>query len=476
MALSVSITVNGTERNSVILFDSVQKQDNLNSEVDTFDFDVSYPNSQSWRPTVNSEVILTIGGTREFGGIITEISQRMDGHSATYYKVKCKDYSHLMDKMLVTERYEATTVQDFLRDILVKYASTFNGDNIEGLSLLPDVITFESSTVTQCFTDMARRYNYVWYVDYYKNVYFVAKNDVTAPFNLTDGGGNHIFDSLEFRQDFTQIRNRVRVVGGESETNVRTETHSGTGVKEEFALAYKYAEAPVVEVGGVPQTLGIDNIDDDASFDVMWSFQEKYLRFTAGNIPASGSNNVEVTGIPLLPLNVIVSDGVSISTYGIYEYKKEEDRLTTREDAIIYAEAELEAYKDPLIEGEFETYLPGLRSGQTISVNSSLLSVNDSFIITSVKLKLASRDKAIYSVQLGTSKTITLTKLLQELFIERNNDLSDLQSLFTFEQLFDDFSLTDSMTTYAPTTGPYYWADAATHPTKEMVWNKFVWE
>lgn len=420
-------------------------------------------------------MILTVDGVREFAGTITEVDREMLGHGAAYYKVTCKDFSHQMNRLLVTERFEGETVQNFLRNILLKYAPDFNGDNIEGAALLPDVVTFDSISVTQCFSDMARRYNYVWYVDYDKNVHFVSENDEMAPFNITDAGNNHVFDSLVFRQDFSQIRNRVRVVGGESETNERTETHSGTGAKEEFALAYKYSEAPDVEVDSVLQTLGVDGIDDDASFQVMWNFQEKYIRFTTGNIPAAGTDNVSVTGIPLLPLNVIVSDGPSISAYGIYEYKREETRLSTREDALAFADAELQAYKDPLIECEFITNTPGLRSGQTMTVDSSILDVTgEEFIVTGVRMTLVSRDSAEYDIELGTTKTITLTKIFQELFLERENTLSDLQSLFTFEQFFESFSLTDSVTQQTTFVGPYYYADATTNGN-EGVFNKTTW-
>lgn len=474
MALAISITVNGVERNNVIRFDSVKREDNLNSLVDTLSFSIDYPNVATWRPTVNGEVVMSIDGTRVFGGIIIEIEERYLGNHALVYDVKCKDYAHLFDRNLVTDRYEDETVQDALVDIVEKYTTGFTTTNIGGASLTPDAMTFDGMTVSECFTQVARRYNYKWFVDYYKNVHFFEKDEVLAPFDLTDTSNNYIYDSLNFRTDFTQLRNRVRIKGGESESNPRTETHSGTGSKEEFALAYKYAGLPTVLVDSVAQVVGVDGLDDDGDKDVLWSYQEKYLRFTAGHIPAAGTDNIEVTGVPLLPLNVIVSDGPSIATYGVYEFRKEEKRLTTKPDALAFAQAELDAYKSPIIEGDFETNTPGLRSGQTINVNSTLRGLNEDFIIQSVSITLQSRDKALYSVKLASSKVVSLTELLQELLRDDSVSLDELESIFTFEQLFDIFGMTDSVTVTPGSVAPYYYADAAVNGN-EAVWNKSTW-
>lgn len=474
MALVVSITVGGTERNTHINFESVRREDNLNSLVDTLSFSVDYPNDGNWKPAINADVVMTIDGTREFGGIITEIEEELVGHQTLVYKVNCKDYAHQFDRLIVTERFEDISIQEVLSELIEKYAPSFTTTNIGAAAIIPDAVTFDGMTVSECFTQMARRYNYKWYVDYNKNVYFFEKNDLPAPFNLTDTSRNYIYDSLKFRTDFTQLRNRVRIKGGETESNVRTETHSGTDTKEEFGLAYKYAGLPTVTVNGVAQVVGVDGIDDDISFDCMWSYVEKYIRFTEGNIPTAGTDNISVTGIPLLPLNVIVSDATSILTYGVYEFRKEESRLTTKADALVYAQAELTAYKDPIVEGDFETYTPGLRSGQTINVNSTIRNLNEDFIIQGVEITLASRNSAIYKVKLATSKIVTFTELLQEILRDDTVSLDELESIFTFQQLFDTFGITDGVTMYSEGLGPYYYADATVNGN-EAVWNKATW-
>jgi hypothetical protein len=653
MSLSISITVDSIDRSDVITFDSVKKIDALNSEVDTLQFSVLYPNSQNWVPSVNSEVILTVDGTKEFSGIISDVATDINGHSVSRHNVTCKDYSILLDRLLVTERYENMSVQEIIISMLNKYASPFSvvdnvydtvlarwtldsanvttlerglsasnlsvagvlslgvygssqpypqnpvlfvrppagavdaasaktlnsffavrvtadenrhmnitkltfqvarggvstprgwdlrcsldgfttsiaaslvetvrteftdveieltdpmfsrvtnvtfrfyfytpdvgagldvdnvtlyGDSvyslIEGHSLTPSVITFDAVPISQCLSSLASRYNYVWYVDYDKQVHFLKKNDTEAAFAITDTANNHIFDSLTISTDFTQLRNRLKIVGGEIVSNERTETHSGTGDKEEFALTYKYSEKPTVLVDSVEMSVGLDNVNEDGQYDVMWSFQEKYLRFTDGHIPSSGTDNIEVTGIPLLPLNVIVSDSESINQYGVYEYKKEETRLTTKEDAIAYGLAELEAYKNPLVEGSFETYKPGLRSGQTISITSSLLGISDSYMIDKVEMSFASRSTALYTVTFGSSKLLTFNMILQSLLINDNSEISNIAGLFTLQQLTDTpVTITDSISTPTATTGPYYYATATVFGN-EGVWNKSVW-
>ncbi len=474
MAITVSITVDGTERNDVILFDTVRKQDNLNSLTDTFQFGVDYYGTQTWRPTINSEVILTVDGTKEFGGIITDVKDKRKGHNILNYSVECKDFAHTLDRNLVTERYEAKTAQYILLDVITKYTTGFTTVDIGGSAETLDVITFNSVTVSECFSQLARQLNYSWYVDYDKGIHFFELNDELATFDLTDISGNYAYDSLTFTTDFTQLRNRIRIVGGETETNERTEYHSGTGTKDSFPLAYKFATLPGVDVATVAQDVGVDGIDDDADFDCMWNFTQKYMRFTSGSIPASGTDNVEITGIPLLPLNVIASDGTSISTYGVYEFKKEEKRLATRDDALAYAQAELATYKDPLREGSYITYTPGLRSGQTQNVNSNIRNIDEDFIIQRVELTLLSRDSVQYTVELATLKTLSLTQLLQELLRDKEVGTGDLDALFTFEQLTDTFGLTDAVSAAVEGSGPYYWA-VATINGNEGTWNKSTW-
>lgn len=474
MALPLSILVNGVERKTEIEFQSVRKQDNLNNSADIFEFESTYHAGQTWRPVVNQEVQFFINSIKEFGGVIVEIEEMYDGPGILRYRAVAKDYSHHFDRLLVTERFENMTVQDIVLELLVKYAPTFTGLGVEGALIDVEAATFDRMPLTDVINQLASQNNYSWYIDYDKDLHFFDVNDELSPFNLTDTSANYIYDTLQFTTDFTQIRNRILFKGGDAETNVRTETLSGTGTKEEFVLAYKYAELPTVEVGGTPQTVGIDNLDDEADFDCLWSYQQKYLKFSTGHIPAAGTDNIEVTGIPLLPLNVRVSDSTSIAAYGPFEYFKEEQRVSKKEDLLVFANAELQAYKDPLREGSFETQVQGLRSGQTINVNSALRGINEDFLIQSVETTLLSQDSAVYRVELATLKTLRLTQLFQSLFRKKNVDIDSLESLFSFLQYTDTFSITDSHTIDVLSSPPYRYGP--TGMATAGTWNKSTWE
>ena len=202
-------------------------------------------------------------------------------------------------------------------------------------------------------------------------MHFFKKNDEAAPFNLTDTSDNYIFDSLVIRDDISQIRNRVKVRGGEAIAESRTEKLSGNGEKLEFPLANKFSSKPTVTVNGSSKTVGLDFLDLDTDYQVMWSFQQKYIRFTAGNTtptPTSpATTNINVTGTPLKPIVVQKQHNPSVVRYGVYEFLAINDSIRSRDEALQYAQAQLEAYANSIRAGSFDTYTGGLKSGLTIS-------------------------------------------------------------------------------------------------------------
>ena len=172
-----------------------------------------------------------------------------------------------------------------------------------------------------------------------------------APFNLSDGDGNHIKDRLQLSDDFSQIRNRVFIKGGEIEGESRTEYFDGNGTRKQFKLANKFAHIPTVRVGGTLKTVGNDYLDNEDDFDCFWDYNQQYIRFKDTTIPGSGTNNLTVSGIPLYNLVVQVEEPISIASYGVFEFAKTDKTIKSRTTAVMMAQSELTAYKNGLIEG-----------------------------------------------------------------------------------------------------------------------------
>ena len=164
----------------------------------------------------------------------------------------------------------------------------------------------------------------------------------------------------------------------------------------------------------------------------------------------------------------------SINTYGIYEVFKEDKSIGSREEALTYALAELEAYKDGIIEGKFKTDTTGLRSGQIITIDSDLLGIDEAFLIQSVRFKLIAKDKGEWTVKLATMRTIGIIQILQDLIRFREIREFDPDNLLSLIQLDSTCKITALVSApVATTTEDYVWHSGA--EPNPIIWNLFTW-
>lgn len=470
--MSLIVTIDGVDRTNQIALGSLMINNVVNQRTDTCDFEIFY---KSFKPEINKEIIITDGGTRIFAGVIIRVDEVSESLGLRY-AVECKDYSHFLDRKLVLERFRDETVEDIIEFIRAKYAPDFT---LSGVSVATVVksITFNRVTVSECFQTLAERLNYSWYVDYNKAIHFFATNDELAPFGITDTT-NAIRDSLEITSDISQLRNRILVEGGEEEGNQVTEQFIAPSDVEErkvYRLAYKYAEKPTVEVNNVEVDVGIEYLDDETAFDAYWSYAEKYIRFRDTQEPAA-SDTVEVIGIPLFPIFVSRSDNDSIDTYGVYEFAKTDRTIRSRDEALQYALSELNAYKDGVREGGFETYEAGLKAGQVINIDSTQRNIDEDFLIQSVQTEYTG-DKARYKVALATLRTVGIIEFLQGLVKSKKIDEADVELILGLIELSDSFTMTDTTPTVTTeTTEDYVWeANSGDAQPNPIIWNEFTW-
>lgn len=486
--VDLTIQIDGQDRTSRVQLGSLRITDNINQHRDTCLFQVKRTIEQPFQPEVNQEVIIFDGATRIFGGIITNVSVRIESVDHAVYDVQCSDFSVLLERKLILERLSNQTVEEIIFFLLEKYDDEgFTMDGVIGDQTI-DQITFNRINFSDVLNMMAQLTGFSWYVDYDKDIHFFPKSQEPAPFNLTDDSGNYIWQSLKIENDFTQIRNIVFIEGGEEEGNEMTEEFTATGTEEErtlYRLGFKFARLPVVLVNSTPQNVGVEFLNPDESFDCLWSFQEKYIRFTDGNIP-SESDVVEVTGNPLFKIIGRIQNGPSISQYGPWEFKIKDPNIKSRAEARARARAEIEAYKNGVIEGSFRTYESGLRSGQVITVNSPKRGINEDFLIQRVSFHMRTPEDGEWQVTLATLRTIGIIEFLQSLLKEKG--VADLSSdiLLAFQDFTDMVHVNDVVPiTINVTSAPYMWMpedpgdDAATisaNPDKTpAVWNFFTW-
>lgn len=459
----ITVTINGIDRTSLIEFKSFSISNNLNNRADTCNFTIIKHAGQTYEPTIGQEVIVADGITRLFGGVVLSVDKTLETDNIIIVDIQCKDYSHLLDSRLVVNKYQNKTVEEIIIDVVAQYAPTFNTANVSCTTNVKR-ITFDRVNITSILNQLSKMVDYSWYVDYYKNINFFPKNDEVAPFSITDTGEKHIFNSLSISKDFSQLQNRITVRGDEEIGNTVTEAFTASDDATErlfYRTANKFASVPTVTVTHgmttIPQTVGIDYLNDETLFDCMWNFNEKYIRFTSVATEPHHNDLVEITGEPLFPVIVQRSDSASISTYGTYENFEENRAIKSRDDALIYCQALLDAYSTPIIEATFQTYENGLRAGQIITINSTLFDVNEDLIINKVTLKTFTPTSYVYNISCSTNRDNGIVSILQDLLSKRDLEQASDETILSFEALIDDITITGTINSITTETPPYEW-------------------
>ncbi len=415
--MNISVTIGGVDKSAVIDWPSFSIEDNVDEQPDICSFLIQKHTGQTYAPEVNDEVVAYDGATKIFGGRILSIKNTIVGDISNY-QITCKDYTAELDRILVTDSFESTTVGGIIEYIVDNYLAgegiTYN--NVD-CTVAVTKIVFNKMPISKCISELAKLVNYNWYIDYDKDIHFFVKNTEVAPFGIGDTSEDVIADSIELENDLSQMRNVVIIRGGDKVAgNTRSKTHTGDGTQLTFNTDYKFANLPTVTVGGVSKTVGTENLDT-TGFDCYWDYNQKYVRFDSA--PA-GASAIVITGYPLIPIIAQVEDLASISTYGRFEFAKTDKTIKSSDEAKLYGEAQLNAYANSIREGSFRTYTSGLKSGQTISINLVDLGVADSFVIQRVTLSMVSRIKGEWSVELATLKTLGIIKFLQDKLLNDN--------------------------------------------------------
>lgn len=410
----IILKINGTDRSSLIERDTLQIDQILTSQADTAVFKYRKYGSRSLTPVVGDDVGIFQDAVKIFGGTITSIKEtEISSADGLMFEVSAVDYTFLLDSKLVSETYSSQTVAYIINDILTKYASGFTSVNVASTFTITKIV-FNQIPISQCIKRLADILRYDWYVDETKDIHFFSKFTNSAPYNLTDTSGNYVNQSLERDIDGTQLANTVKVRGGEYDGATYTDkiTVNGNNSKS-FLLPYRFSNLAIT-LNGVSKTVGIDNIDDFTTKDVLYNFAEKTIRW---NTVRADGDQIQYSGNPKIPVLAIASDPSSIALYGI---KEKLIRDTTIQDLTVArkrALAEVDTYKDAINQASFETYTAGLRTGMVINLTSARRSTAVDFIISKVTFTARTLTDFYYSVELVTTRQFGLIELLQQLLL-----------------------------------------------------------
>jgi hypothetical protein len=417
------VLINSVDRTEYIKKGSLIIDDVLTSQTDVARFRII---NKDYKPSIGDSVIINYGGTREFGGRITDV--RVSDKVYREVEVDCTDWAVDLDRKKIAKVYLNNTAKEIIEDIIdtinLELGFSFTTNNVKGDTVFSKVV-FNYLEASKCIESLASTLNYHWYIDAFQDIHFFAKGEEIAPFKVEDNSEDVIRETLTIDDSFSELRNRIIVRGGEFEGNTRSETYITDGSQITFNLAYRYANLPTVELDSVALDVGLENLDNDEleaeTIDAVWDFNQKYLRFK--NAPAVDLE-LYIEGNPLFPLVVVAESPESISEHGLKEHVIIDKSIKSTNYAIDRGVSDLEAYKDGVQSGSFDTYSHGLRSGQTISIKNTKLGVDDVFLIRSVRMEEWGNAGATYSVSLCNSKVVGIIELLQLLLLKDRKQLT----------------------------------------------------
>jgi hypothetical protein len=443
----IILKINGTDRSSLVVRDSLEINQILTSQVDTAVFLLRKYGSRTVVPNVGDDVGIYQDTTKIFGGTITTVNEsEISSADGLVYEVRVTDYTFLLDSKLVSETYSSQTIAYIINDLITKYASGFTSVNVSSTFTITKIV-FNQVPISQCIKRLADVLRYDWYVDENKDIHFFSKFTNSAPYNLTDTSGNYVNETLERTIDGTQIANTVKVRGGEYDGATYTDkiTVNGSNSKT-FVLPYKFSNLTIT-VNGVSKTVGIDNIDSFPAKDVLYNFTEKIIRF---NAVLTDGDQIQFSGNPKVPVLAIASDPASIALYGV---KEKLIRDTTIQDLSVArkrAGAEVDTFKDPISNLKFDTYTAGLRTGMVINLTSTNRSTNTDFIISTVNFKARTLNDFTYSVEVVTTRQFGLIELLQQLLLPDPQQADDAEVAETIKTDTAEVTIDELITTVSP--------------------------
>jgi len=314
------------------------------------------------------------------------------------------------------------TVNNILTDLCSSFAPEFNATNAHCDFIVPKIV-FNQVPILECIKKLASIVNFSFFIDYNKSIHFFNESDGFAPFSITDAGG-YEFDSLERTLDGSQLVNVVKVRGGEYDGALFTDKITASGsVTKTFTIAKKLSNL-TVKLNGVVKNVGIDNIDNFTTDDVLYNYNNQSIAFQ--NNLADG-DVIEYSGNPKVRVFQIAEDTSSINQYGRIEKLIREDDIRDNVIARKRAVAELYAYSNGIIDARFDTTQSGLRVGQSVLVDCPSRNFTESLTIKTVKFITNSPTSFRYQVDLINTKRATLISILSKLLVPVSLDIDDTE-------------------------------------------------
>lgn len=450
------LNINSVDLSGQLVPKSLKITDVIDSKVNTCKFQLEKLSSET-KPEEGQEIVITKDSVKMFAGFITSCREAEIGEAdLLIYNITAIDYSHYLQRKKVAENYQDKTLKQIVEDIVSNYVdSSVTTNNVDTGPTIAS-INFSYIHPLACFEKLARVTNYSWYIDYDKDIHFFRVENNPAPEQLTENSLN--WRDLVVTPDISQLRNRVYVRGGNYLSTEQTQSFEADGEEDTWWLKAKPKNLTIKE-DTVSKTIGIENLQDEGSYDYMMNYQEKSIRRVAGK-PSSGTvieckfkYYIRVLVECLEDTSIDAMKALNLGGDGIYDHFINDDSILTKEEARKRAQADLADYSDPLIEGQFETTTSALesgsifRSGQLLTINIDSRSLNNTYVIQKVVTKSINEDNYIYEIHFG-GRLLGLVDFLKNI-AEKEIYLDADEVVEKVRTIREEVSISESVTKYS---------------------------
>lgn len=410
---SVVLYINSDIKTSLLKADSLYIRHSLTNDVAVAEFILL---GDSYTPSGWDTVTVIVDGVTVFGGFITSKNAVTIGSGSTKqtnWRVQCKDWSVLLDIVVISEKYTQQPDYLIIDDIFDTYLSTESftyGATVAAVKNDID-IAFDKVTIRQALNQLADIAGATWYIGPNQSLYWNSNTGFDdAAYNIdTDAPDNSAtfdvaFGSIARTVDESQIVNKVTVYGGESASGSKqTDTFAANGTAFSFGPLTQPVSAMwsvTYTIGSVTDTVYATNIGyapygtlaaDGGSYIVLVDLATGTLKVKndRGDVCDNGTN-VVVTYYTTTPVETVVQDTASQTTYGrIFHRKIYDETITSVDAATNYAQRILDQYATARETVTFTTYRHGLLPGTLITIRCDKLGLTSppaSYMIQEVEI------------------------------------------------------------------------------------------
>lgn len=365
-----TLTIDGTDRSSLLSHDSLQARLSMQNGASVADFVMD--DIGTYTPAAWDEVAIKVNGATIFGGYIANRTAETIGVSSTArarWSVACRDWTMLFDKVIVNATYTGLTDAAIAQNLINTYLA---GD---GFTVTDTQITrynltygFENLTLRDALNKLADEVEATWYVDAAKNVYWFNRySPPQAAFSIDTSGtlaGYYAprYGTLKRTIDDSSIFNRITVYGRNVQGDRVNETFvtNASGTENTFELdnfPHSIIRVEATFTNGREVLMGSaigyepDNILYDTSGDaarMKWVLCNREKRTVKINTPIGkplAVTSVAITYYKVRQVAVTVDDTGLQATHGrVLEAQIYNQNIANDADAATYGEALIQAW------------------------------------------------------------------------------------------------------------------------------------